>query len=260
MLPYFISVGYGLIKHKLIRDMKSLLDIGFEDIGNWILIDDGIKFEIKKYSNTKNALYAFVVDENVKYVGKTTNTLSKRLSGYQKPGPTQSTNQSKNKKILQSLKDGQQVQIFARTDAQKLFVGEFHLNIAAGLEDSIIATLAPEWNGRPQRGLPEPPAMCFSDSFTSNAQVHVLTTLANSNVFSVVLRASYWRDGFFNVGIKNQAHFGGNGETVHILLGDTENAISANLNRKSTANGTPRIMGGRNWQHGFINIKLQMLY
>ena len=65
---------------------------------------------------------------------------------YQNPGPTQSTNIKVNKNIYNFLADGKQVVIYALPDNGLLRSGEFHINLAAGLEDSIVKTLNPIWN------------------------------------------------------------------------------------------------------------------
>jgi len=68
------------------------------------------------------------------------------MYGYQNPGPTQNTNIKGNKLILELLSNGKGIEIYALPDDGHHHVGVFHLNLAAGLEDSIISTLKPNWN------------------------------------------------------------------------------------------------------------------
>ena len=68
------------------------------------------------------------------------------MYGYQNPGPTQSTNIKGNKNIGDLLAGRKQVEIYALPDNGLLHFGVFHINLAAGLEDSIVKTLCPEWN------------------------------------------------------------------------------------------------------------------
>jgi hypothetical protein len=82
----------------------------------------------------------------VLYVGKTVQPLKKRMYGYQNPGPTQSTNIKGNKNIGDLLAGRKQVEIYALPDNGLLHFGVFHINLAAGLEDSIVKMLFPEWN------------------------------------------------------------------------------------------------------------------
>ncbi|HNI69456.1 MAG TPA: GIY-YIG nuclease family protein, partial [Nitrospira sp.] len=90
--------------------------------------------------------YAFVIDTEVLYVGKTVDTLRKRMYGYQKPGPTQSTNIRNNKNLIACLASGKVVSIFVLPDHGLLKYGGFNLSLAAGLEDSIVSALKPKWN------------------------------------------------------------------------------------------------------------------
>ena len=68
------------------------------------------------------------------------------MYGYQNPGPTQSTNIKGNKLIKELLATSAPVEIYALPDNGLLYYGGFHVNLAAGLEDNLIATLSPPWN------------------------------------------------------------------------------------------------------------------
>ncbi len=107
-----------------------------------------IKLSLSEYAQSANVLYAFVGDGKVLYIGKTTQQLKKRLYGYQNPRSTQATNLRGNVAITQELSDGRPVIICALPDNGLLKLGGFHLNLAAGLEDSLINDLRPPWNKR----------------------------------------------------------------------------------------------------------------
>lgn len=131
--------------------LKRLLDIGFREEGKWTLTEDKIVATLGSEANSRNILYAFVDERKVLYIGKTTQALRVRINGYQNPGPTQSTNIRINKKLKEQLdpeKTGSKsfVSILVLPDHGLLKYGGFHLNLAAGLEDSIIKELNPEWN------------------------------------------------------------------------------------------------------------------
>ena len=119
---------------------------GFRSVGNWSFDGKQILFHLEELGQSKNILYAFVVASEVRYVGKTTMALQKRLYGYQNPGPTQSTNIKNNANIRRALEKGQGVEIYALPDSGLMHYAGFHLNLAAGLEDSIVSELRPEWN------------------------------------------------------------------------------------------------------------------
>lgn len=128
--------------------MQRLLDIGFKQAGYWSLEKDRLVFKVNALNNSPNALYAFISCNTVLYVGKTTQTLSKRLQGYQNPGSSQFTNIRNNTNIKKILILKGSVEIYALPDTGLLNYGGFKINLAAGLEDSLIRTLLPAWNGR----------------------------------------------------------------------------------------------------------------
>ena len=63
------------------RNLQDLLDIGFTKVGEWRLGSDGLTLDLKDKRDASPALYAFIVDGDVKYVGKTVRPLNKRLYG-----------------------------------------------------------------------------------------------------------------------------------------------------------------------------------
>lgn len=68
------------------------------------------------------------------------------MQGYKRPGPSQTTNVRGHQRIKELLAAGQTVSIWALPDNGLLRYGGFHVNLAAGLEDSIINELRPVWN------------------------------------------------------------------------------------------------------------------
>ena len=69
------------------------------------------------------------------------------MTGYRNPGPTQSTNIENKHNIRQSLEQGKLVEVYVLPDNGLLHYGKFHVNLAAGLEDSVVLELNPPWNG-----------------------------------------------------------------------------------------------------------------
>lgn len=107
---------------------------------------DNLSCELQDLGSSTNVLYAFAEGDNVLYIGKSIRSLKQRLYGYQKPGPTQFTNIKANKLIREALANRRAIDVYAFADPGDLRHGEFHLNLAAGLEDSLIGTLKPAWN------------------------------------------------------------------------------------------------------------------
>ena len=214
--------------------MNRLLEIGFQTAGHWHLVDGELSYELRRHGSQKNVLYAFATDGQVKYVGKTVQTLAKRLYGYKNPGPTQSTNIKNHAHLKKLLELGAAVDILALPDNGLLHYGPFHLNLAAGLEDSIISVLQPDWNGVPKKKPPADP---------DDRQVVV-------DSFTFVLHETYFNKGFFNVPVAHEQSFGTDGQQVDIFCGKMPQPITGSINRRCNMNNTPRIMGGaglRDW-------------
>ena len=232
--------------------MNRLLDIGFAYAGRWALTKDkGLEVSLMRHATQRNILYAFVSDGIVKYVGKTTRTLAERMAGYQRPGRTQTTNINNNQRIRQCLEAGASVDILALPDSGLLHYGAFHINLAAGLEDDLIRTLAPEWNGgraeaaKPAQDLELKPR---GDEDATDA----LSSPPVLGAFPLTLQSTYFRTGFFNVGVGHASEIGADGDTIEIFLGSASEPVLGTINRRANNNGTPRIMGGtrvRDWFH-----------
>lgn len=221
--------------------MNRLLAIGFEPAGHWLPQADGIVCELSRHSSQRNILYAFVSDGEVKYVGKTVQSLQARMGGYRNPAPSQTTNLKGNARIKALLHSGAAVDILALPDNGLFHYGQFHINLAAGLEDSIIRLLKPEWNGDAVNGEREPQE-------AESPPVPQPTPASHS--FPLVLHKTYFERGFFNVGVEHSDQFGGDRETIEIFCGRNSEPILGFINRTANVNGTPRIMGGvdlRDW-------------
>lgn len=229
--------------------MNRLLEVGFEPAGHWLLRGDKLKCELVRHSSQKNILYAFVCDGQVKYVGKTVRPLAVRMVGYESPGKTQSTNINNHRRIREQLAKGMAVEIFALPDNGLLHYGQFHLNLAAALEDDIIRVVDPEWNGGSSEVTVNPsPVSAVAPA--SGLEPESVVVTPPTGAFSFVLQPTYHRTGFFNVGVSAQGLLGTDGETIELFLGDSPQPILGTINRRANANGTPRIMGGsglRDW-------------
>lgn len=132
--------------------LARLGEIGFVRIGHWTAEGLGIAYELHDLANASNVLYAFAVEGQLKYIGKTTTPLRSRLNGYKNPSKSSSTNIKNKRKIRACLDQARQVEIFALRDSGLLSFGGFHLNLAAGLEDSLVRELDPPWNGGEKEG------------------------------------------------------------------------------------------------------------
>ena len=128
--------------------------VGFEDVGRWAL-NNGTIIPVGDDANRlqhllddyPQALYAFCVNNEVKYIGKTVRTLRQRFQGYRFPGArADGPNVRCNAEIRQALGDGCEVIILALPNRAPLKWGRFSINLAAGLEDALIEDIQPDWN------------------------------------------------------------------------------------------------------------------
>ncbi|BCO31183.1 hypothetical protein TspCOW1_12860 [Thiohalobacter sp. COW1] len=238
--------------------MNRLIELGFECVGHWKLADDRPVFELTNQVNAKNVLYAFVSNGDIKYIGKTTQTLKGRMASYQNPGPSQSTNIKNNENIKTLLKAGEAVDIFVLPDSGLLHYGGFNINLAAGLEDSLISDISPPWNGRPNAI--QEPENTVNDSEASPVELTVYKQNAELNagtesriddtIFHFQLRVTYYNQGFFNVPTKYMKLFGADRDKIEIYCGESKQLIQGYINRSVNKSNAPRIMGGtqlRQW-------------
>jgi len=228
--------------------MNRLLEIGFQKAGEWVIEGDKLKAVLTRHATQTNVLYAFVCDGEVKYIGKTVSPLASRMAGYRTPGRTQTTNIRNNERINALLAQNAAVEIFALPDNGLLHYGQFHINLAAGLEDDLIRVINPEWNGGRTEPLSEaaPPA---------NLQEPVSQDSVAS--FTFTLQPTYFRSGFFNVGVAAEGLLGSDGEVIELFVGDAAQPILGTINRRANTNGTPRVMGGtglRDWFHAAASV------
>jgi hypothetical protein len=124
----------------------QLQNMGFRKFGEWQIENDRLKCVFASDATARNVLYAFISKGVVLYIGKTVRSLKKRMYNYQNPGPTQSTSIRCHKLIFDTVTSGGSIEIHALLDNGLLYYGGFHVNLAAGLEDSLVSKSKPAWN------------------------------------------------------------------------------------------------------------------
>jgi hypothetical protein len=228
--------------------MNRLLEIGFAPAGHWLLDGGALDYALARHSTQRNILYAFVCDGQVMYVGKAVQPLARRMTGYRRPAPTQSVNARNHKNIRALLERGSAVEILALPDNGLLHYGQFHLNLAAALEDDLIRVIDPPWNGGQVDDGIHPPATPEERASDEGEGLEPAAPAVGG--FTFILQPTYFAQGFFNVGVAAQRLLGQDGETLEMFLGDDPQPILGTINRRANANATPRIMGGlglRDW-------------
>ena len=96
-------------------------------------------------------VYAIIEIHNeeswVRYVGETTNSLSKRMYQYRNGNKNQPTNHKVNNLIRASLGAGHSVVLYSLLDDIPVTWAGKKINLAKGIESALIAAWKPEWNG-----------------------------------------------------------------------------------------------------------------
>lgn len=198
-----------------------------------------------------------------------------RLRAYVAPHLTQRTNVRNNLSLRELLQAGRQVDILGWIDPGLQRIGAFDLNMAAGLEDSIISVLAPPWNGSrasppssaavqdaaaavmaagvPAQAVPVaellPPGRVIAQPDRASVVVGGPSEQARVR-FAVRLGKTYYHQGFFNVPVAFSHHFAEHGAAVKLYCGSERALMIGALDRRANTNSkTPRIYGKAELAH-----------
>ena len=239
---------------------ETLLNLGFVDVAAWTSAGDEITYRLdgphaeanQVRLDARNALYAFVQDSKVQYIGKTARTIRKRFVGYRRPARQQRTNWRCNGKIKEALARGAEVRIFVFTPISQLRYSEFEINLAAGLENSLIAEFDPPWNGR-EHGHPvteeaereeEGGDAPLELPASENEPAPNLATGALAS-FTILLGKTYYDEGLINPGVEASQHLGPDGEPIQVVFDDDSEPVLATINRTANRSGAVRVVGGK---------------
>jgi predicted GIY-YIG superfamily endonuclease len=165
--------------------LDKLIKIGFKKVGEWELDADNIKFNLSTIEN-QNILYCFVQNSNPLYIGKTSKGILKRMEQYRKPGKSQSTNTKNNTLIKEGLKNKKKIEIYCMYEFDELDIEGIHINMAAGLEDSLITYLKKN------------ESMCWNDKSLDNLMIQGSDVMSQIKVLSdlnFVYIGRYIKDG-----------------------------------------------------------------
>jgi hypothetical protein len=235
--------------------LNVLLRIGFVPIGEFV-IEKSMPFikynedsQSKVVSKSSPALYAFTVNGHLKYIGKTTRVLAKRLSEYCKPGETQRTNKKNHKNITIGINAGEKVGILGFAPDVPLCWAEFSINLPAGLEDALITMLDPQWNGSDSAGgcAQSESSVYENVAITGSEEPQGENEQISSQLpsFKIKLSATYYEKGIINPGVDMDSFIGKHQDPVNIHLGSIGlNVVRSTINRIQNPNCSVRINGG----------------
>lgn len=127
--------------------LEFIKHLGFRPVGVWHIGEMGLDFTIESASkNKKQSLYAFVSGDEILYLGKSTGLFVGRLRGYRRPGSSQPTNTRINPQLFQMIQSKKEILIYHFECTEELRFRGVPLNVAAALEDELIARISPQWN------------------------------------------------------------------------------------------------------------------
>ncbi|MBZ9884322.1 GIY-YIG nuclease family protein [Mesorhizobium sp. CA10] len=241
---------------------EILLNIGFVDVAGWQAAGDVIAYELdgadaeanQVLLDAPNALYAFVNGDQVLYIGKTARSIRKRYIGYCRPGKGQATNQRCHRNIKMAITKGTEIRILVFTPISHLRYADFEINLAAGLEDSLIRAFDPPWNGK-DKGQPisedaereeaeETEAERPNDKSEADILSEPQAFRAAPASFTVQLGATYYHRGFLNPGVESSRFLGKDGDPIRVRFSDGSQTVVSKINRTANRTGAVRVVGG----------------
>lgn len=231
---------------------QDLLALGFVDIGCWQpdgdfikeVIDEANRTEKEAHLEVLSALYAFVIDSEVLYIGKTARSIRRRFVGYRRPGVSQVTNKRCHDNVLSAIARGTCVRIYAFTPITHIQYGDFGIDIAAGLEESLIKAFDPSWNwSAGRRRLTEE-----AERETEEAKRNILAEppVAASSAaltFEITLHATYYNRGIINIPTDISNLMGPDRGLLSIRFSDGSPPVPSSINRTAMGNGSVRVVG-----------------
>jgi hypothetical protein len=132
-----------LVRGDPVKTPEELRKAGFEPVADWLLDGEGIKLSAMPPAGC--AVYAFLLNGQVVYIGKTTTCVRRRMYGYRKPSLTQPTNNRVKALVVAALKGANQVQLWTVAPPSTTWMG-LPVNTVVGLEEALIADMNPLWN------------------------------------------------------------------------------------------------------------------
>lgn len=242
--------------------LDRLLEIGFELAGEWLLDGAEPHIELSRYASAANVLYAFASGGELLYVGRSGRSLRLRMDGYVQGGPPRSTRARNRERVLAMLMMDQPVDLYALADPGNLHYGSFRINLAAGLQHSLIESLRPPWNDasgsnqpvRPAKAVHRParPTPAGSPPRPPRDDDNTYTDLTTDRPsYRFLVGYHYLDKGYFNVPLRYSRLFGADQEKIRILCGRERETIHGHIDRASNTNATPRIIGGRKLRRWF---------
>jgi hypothetical protein len=199
--------------------MDKLIEIGFKNVGYWKLENEIFLYEINSNLSNSNLIYSFVCENEIFYIGKTTDTLKNRMNGYKNANSTQKTNIRVKGEILTKLKENKKVDVFILIDRVNLEYKGYKICLASGLEDNLIKVIQPKWNFRGKIRIKEQEVSNKNDNIIFES---IQPTENILRTVEIKLGNEYWSKGFFNFSKKELELLPNEPTEVIISLGEND--------------------------------------
>lgn len=248
--------------------MDKLLNLGFRESARAEIINNQFQITISRNEYSRNILYAFVVKRGddisnwyIRYIGHSRKSFRNRMSGYQQ-GNGQAVNNRIHIEMRERCISGEEVVVYCLPDLFNMQLHDLHLDVAAGLEYSLInyyVTYNVENNhpslqniaGNPNynfQGIPNVNQVLDADR-NEEEQEYLNNQIPPQNLpviesFNQVLGVTYWRHPFINIPTRLSNYFGETGESVEIsvFINETPSFLfTAMINREAVQNRAPRL-------------------
>lgn len=219
---------------------EKLADLGFFNIGNWGKNEKNqLFYELNQLSKIENILYAFITNDELLYIGKTTRNIENRLKGYIKPCNTQTTNIRNNANLIKLLDLNSYIEIWLFEDKGLMTYGGFRVSLAAGLEDSLIKELKPKWNGVRLSNI------CIDrlDNIQSCVEsVESQHGVVSMPIYHLRLSPTYYNWKCINIGKNYSKFLGEHGDKIEIFVGNSKTPLEvAKIDRNANSGDSVRI-------------------
>lgn len=243
--------------------MNKLIELGFEQVGFTSLKNGKLEIEISRNEHAKNILYAFVhekgedqIDWQVVYIGHTRKSLKNRMVGY-RLGNGQATNNRVYNHLKSELENGSRHYVYVLHDKINLNIHSIEVDLAAGLEYSLIQYYA-NYNfsqghvnlfniaGNKNNPQNENVEVVFSEMHEENIDYPVVENQDNpiAQTFDYSLGKTYWNHPYLNIPTRFEGLFGRHGDVVAVdffLGGELIRQLEVVIDRNAANNSAPRL-------------------
>jgi hypothetical protein len=250
--------------------MEKLIELGFRQSARVEIVNDNLLINIENNDHTSNLLYAFILvngeemdNWHVRYIGHTRKSFKNRMYGYQL-GNGKAVNNRIHIELKNHCKEERKILVYTLTDIINLNLHSLFIDVAAGLEYSLIEFYQ-EFNNKnnhpPLQNIAGNKKLISLDTETSElleieekieeekkynleTKLDIATTFLGS--FEQNLdKTTYWDYSFINIPTKLSEYFGQADETVSLSIvsfdGKIINELSLPINRTANITNTPRL-------------------